>query len=141
MLFKEEKITKILEEKLSKTFKYFNSDSFVLVDVPGDGNCGYYTIQLFLELNQKIDLGMNIQEFRNFFLEQIKLKINELKEQRYNEPNKLKSIFEKNYLSIYDKLKNYLNGCRLESYFTNNYFILVLYLFENINEIYDFNNI
>ena len=48
VLFKEEKITKILEEKLSKTFKYFNSDSFVLVDVPGDGNCGYYTIQLFL---------------------------------------------------------------------------------------------
>ena len=85
---------------------------------------------------------MNIQEFRNFFLEQIKLKINELKEQRYDEPNKLKpgKTFEEVCLSIYDKSKNYLNGCGLESYFSDNYFVLVPYLFESINEIFAFNN-
>ena len=85
---------------------------------------------------------MNIQEFRNFFLEQIKLKINELKEERYDEPDKLKpgKTFEEVCLSIYDKSKNYLNGCGLESYFSDNYFVLVPYLFESINKIFAFNN-
>ena len=86
---------------------------------------------------------MDIQEFQNFFLKQIKLKINELKEERYNKPNKLKlnKTFEEVYLSIYDESKKYLNRCGLESYFSDNYFVLVPYLFESINEIYTFNNI